>query len=105
MTRAVVNPGVCGMTVTIEVTKASKRRVKIKIDTNCEKVNGMAKALSEVSLLDALKRPIDSEVYRAASEHGLCVSCPVAMAILKAIEVENGLALPGSVAVQLEIKD
>jgi hypothetical protein len=105
MTRAVVNPGVCGMTVNIEVTKDSQRRVKIDITTNCEKVNGMAGALSEVSLLDALKRPIDSEVYRAASEHGLCVSCPVAMAILKAIEVENGLALPSSVTVQLETTD
>jgi hypothetical protein len=105
MTKAIVNPGVCGMTITVEVTKDSQRRAKIKITTNCEKVNGMAGALSEVSLLDALKQPIDSEIYQAASEHGLCVSCPVAMAILKAIEVENGLALPSSVTVQLETTD
>ncbi|MGD9118113.1 MAG: hypothetical protein PVJ08_05190 [Dehalococcoidia bacterium] len=105
MTRAVVNPGVCGMTVTVEVTKASQRRAKIDITTDCEKVNGMAEALSEVSLLDALKRPIDSEVYRTASEYGLCVSCPVAMAILKAIEIENGLALPRPVTVKLETTD
>jgi len=102
MTRAVVNPGVCGITVTVEVTKTSQRRVKIEIITKCDKVNEMAKALSELSLFDALKSPIDSGVYKSASEHHLCASCPVPMAILKAIEVENDLALPRSVVVHLE---
>jgi hypothetical protein len=102
MTRAMVNPGICGMTVTVEVTKTSQRRIKIEITSICNKVNEMGKASPEVSLSDTLKPQIDSEVYRSASEHRLCASCPVPMAILKAIEVENGLALPRSVVVHLE---
>jgi hypothetical protein len=102
MTRAAVNPGICGMAVTIQVTKASKRRVRLEITSNCDKVNEMGKASPELSLLDTLKPQIDSKVYKSASEHHLCASCPVPMAILKAIEVETGLALPRPVVVHLE---
>jgi hypothetical protein len=49
-----------------------------------------------------LKPQVYSEVYQCASKHRLCASCAVPMAILKAIEVETGLALPRPVVVNLE---
>jgi hypothetical protein len=90
------------MAVTVEVAKAGKRRVRVKITSECEKVTKMGESSLELSQFDALKPQIDSEVYKCASEHHLCASCPVPMAILKAIEVETGLALPHPVVVQLE---
>jgi hypothetical protein len=102
MTRAVVNPGICGMAVTVEVAKASKRMVRVEITSNCEKVTEMGEPLLSLNQFDALKPQIYSAVYKCASEHHLCASCPVPMAILKAIEVEVGLALPYAVVVHLE---
>ena len=105
MTRALVNPGVCGMTAAIEVTKTDKRRVGLEITSECEKVINMGKTLSELDRFNALKPHVDSDVYKSASERQLCPSCPVPMAILKAIEVETGLALPRSVTLQWETTD
>lgn len=105
MTRAIVNPGICGMVATVEVTKAEKRRVRIRITSDCEKVTSMGKALPELNQFDALKPHLSSEVYKLASEHTLCTSCPLPMAVLKAIEIESGLALPRPVDVKFETAD
>jgi hypothetical protein len=105
MTLAVVNPGICGMIATVEVTRADKRRVRLEITSECEKVTNMGKALPELSQFNALKPHVNSDVYKCASEHHLCPSCPIPMAILKAIEVETGLALPRPVTVQWETTD
>jgi hypothetical protein len=58
--------------------------------------------LIETDQWDALKSHVHSEVYKCASKCHLHASCPVPMAILKAIEVEAGLALPRPVLVQFE---
>jgi hypothetical protein len=90
------------MAATVEVVKAGKRRVRIEITSECEKVTKMVGSSLELSQFDALKPPVYSEVYKCASEHHLCTSCPIPMAILKAIEVESGLALPRPVTVHLD---
>lgn len=102
MTQAVIDPSTCGMAVTVEVAKVSKRRVKVEITSECKKVTKMSESLPVLSLFDAFKPQVDSQVYRCASQCCLCTSCPVPMAILKAIEVETGLALPRSVFVYFE---
>ena len=99
MTRVVVNPGVCGMTVTVEVTKTSKRRFRIEIITDCEMLKKMGESLVEVEQKDVLNPQIHSKIYQCASECHIHTSCPVPMAILKAIEVEAGLALPRPVTI------
>jgi hypothetical protein len=90
------------MASTVEVTKVSKRVVRVEITSDCDKVTAMGKSLPDMNQFDALKPPVDSKIYQYSSEHHLCASCPVPMAILKAIEVETGLALPRSVVVHLE---
>jgi len=102
MTRVVVNPGICGMTVTIEAVKVSRRKVRVKISSDCEVVTKMGESLVELDQRDVLKPLLHSEVYQCASECSLHTACPVPMAILKAIEVEAGLALPRPVLVHFE---
>ena len=102
MTRAVVNPGICGMSITVEVVKVGKQGVRVEITSDCKMMTKMGESLAELDLLDALKPPVNSEVYKCASEYHLCTSCPVPMAILKAIEIEAGLALPRPVLVHFE---
>ncbi len=102
MTRTVVNPGICGRTVTVEVATVGKRRVKVDIISDCEVVTKMGESLSELDQWDALKPLLHSEVYKSASGCCLHASCPVPMAILKAVEIEAGLALPRPVLVRFE---
>ena len=75
MTRAMVNPGICGMTATIEVAKISKRLVSVEVISDCEKVAEMSESLPALGPFDVLKPQIDSKVYQCAAEHHLCASC------------------------------
>jgi len=102
MTRAVVNPGICGMTATVEVVKVGNRKFRVEVTSDCEMVSKMAKSLVELGQQDVLKQLVDSDVYKYASGCRLHTSCPVPMAILKAIEIEAGLALPQPVLVYFE---
>jgi hypothetical protein len=102
ITKVIVEAGICGFTATIEVLKLSPRSVKVNITSECEMVTKMGESLAELRLRDALRPQVDSEVYKCASECGLHAACPVPMAILKAIEVEAGLALPQAVLVRFE---
>lgn len=102
MTRVVVNPGVCGKKVTIEVEKVGKRGVRVDITSDCKMVNEMGESLDGVDQWDVFKPPIDSPFYECALHCRLHTACPIPMAIIKAIEVEAGLAAPGPVSLSFE---
>ena len=102
MTRVAVDPGICGMHATIDVTDVGNQKVSVKITSDCEMVTKMGESLVEVDKWDVFKPPADSEVYKCASECPLHAACPVPMAILKAIEIEAGLAAPKAVHIRYE---
>ena len=102
MTRVVVDAGICGLTTTVEVTKLSNRRAKVVIASGCEVVSEMGGQLQEVDWLDALRSAANSPVYSCAFQHIKHAACPVPSAILKAIEVEVGAALPRDVSIRFE---
>jgi hypothetical protein len=102
MTRAFINPGICGMTATIEVVKIGNQKFRVEVTSECEMVSKMAKLLVELDQGETLKQQLDSEIYKCASGCHLHTSCPVPMAILKTIEIEAGFALPKPVLVSFE---
>jgi uncharacterized protein YaiI (UPF0178 family) len=102
MTKVVVDPGICGMQTTIEVDKVAKRKVKVVITSDCEMVTKLGKLLAEVDQWDVIKQYVDYGIYKAASRCDLHVTCPVPIAVLKAIEVEAGFALPRDVVIRFE---
>jgi len=102
MTKVVVDPGVCRMNANIAVTKASARLFKVEVTSDCEMVTKMGDLLGEIDLKDTIKPHINSNIYQCASQCSLHIACPIPMAVIKAIEVEAGLALPRSIAVQFE---
>ena len=65
-------------------------------------LNAMNPELYELDLRPAMKSLADSLVYRIAARHSCHVACPVPSAILKAIEVQLGAALPRDVAIRFE---
>jgi hypothetical protein len=90
------------MTATIEVVKVGNRKFRLEVTSDCEMVSKMAKSLEELDQQDALKLPLDSDVYKYATECRLHASCPMPMAITKTIEIEAGLALPRPISVYFD---
>jgi hypothetical protein len=102
VTRVTVNPGVCGMVCNIEVSKVDRQQLNLKIETKCDMICELNKELDVLGLRDTLKPPGESIVYDYASKYRLHAACPVPAAIIKAIEVEAGMALPRPVSIEFE---
>ena len=102
MTQVKIEPGICGMPTVIDVDTAGKFAVSIKLTGECEKVLSMSNSLSYIKVGDALKPHVSSVVYKCAAECNLCTSCAVLAGILKAVEVESGLALPRPITITFQ---
>jgi hypothetical protein len=105
MTKVIVKPGVCGFTTTIEIDKIDKKRLSCKITSDCETVAALGESLSEIDKWDVLKPRAESGLYLKLSGHPLHLACPVPVGIIKAVEVEAGLALARDVSIHFEATD
>ena len=102
MTKVVVAPGPCGFKTEIEVARTAKRKVTVTITSDCETITSLGQALSVIDHGDSLQPRESSYVHAQAAACGLHTACPVPIAILKAIEVEAGLAVPRDVSIRFE---
>ena len=94
MTTVRVNPGVCGFTAVVKIEKDEGRAFSVTIESECEMVTKLGRELAVLDFMDAFRSIADNPVYRKGSVCLKHVSCPVPAGILKALEVEAGLALP-----------
>lgn len=102
MTKVVVEAGICGFTTTVEVSKLARRKVKVVITSPCEKITKLGGSLTEIDQWEIFKKHVDCDIYQSAARCQLHVTCPVPVAVLKAIEVETGLALPHDFSIRFE---
>ncbi|GAB4423103.1 MAG: hypothetical protein OHK0032_18300 [Thermodesulfovibrionales bacterium] len=93
MTKAVVNSGICGFSVTVTAEKGEGKKIHISLDTECDMVKKMAEDISSLEMMAAFTGFANNPVYRAAAKNLKHVACPVPSGILKALEVELGVAL------------
>ena len=100
MTKVRVDPGVCGFPATIKVERVDKTHVKVHVACACEQVKAFAKRIQDLEWPKAFGPMTGSSVYLAADGTIKHVTCPVPMAVLKAIEAEIGAALPRDVSVR-----
>ena len=103
MTHVTVEAGICGFTSTIEVSKLSAKRVRVDITSECEMVSKLGEQLRDVELRNVLKLPENPLLCKCAHRCIHHVACPVPVAILKAIEVEVGLALAKDVVIHFDV--
>lgn len=103
MTKVEVNAGVCGHSAVIEVTRLDDAHVQVVIRSECEQITDMNPDLARLQWKrkghTVFKRMTESAVYQSAARHIRHTACPVPAAILKAIEVETGVALPKDVTI------
>ena len=100
MTIVEVNAGSCGFITKIEVLKVDARMVRVVISSDCEMITKLGEELHTLDWGQCLRNFVDSPVFQCASKHIGHVACPVPVALLKAMEVEVGVALPVDVTIR-----
>ncbi len=101
MAKAEVNAGICGFHTTVE-TSFDGEVCKVSIQSECSAIQRMASELTEVNPYQEIswrrKTPLTLEMAAKFCTHA---ACPVSVGIIKAIEVESGLALPADVTIKV----
>jgi hypothetical protein len=104
LTRVTVNAGSCGYDVTIEIEKLDRQTVCVRLRSDCEQIAAMNPDLAQLGWRRGVFCKIaESRIYQSAAQHVKHAACPVPSAILKAIEVEVGIALPRDVRIHFEM--
>jgi len=101
--RVKAEPGVCGFTCVIEAHRKSRRLVSIEIiGSECKQILQLAKTLKKIDLTELFAPITQNPVYVSAQRSGCHPSCPIPMAVLKAVEVAMDMALPRVVMITFE---
>ena len=96
-----LDPGICGFPCTIEATRVEKRKVLVTIrDPECEHVQRLSESFNEIGLRDLFAPISRNPVFISAERAGCHPSCPIPIAIMKAVEVAMGMALPRDVFIR-----
>ena len=105
MTRVEVNPGVCGFKATVFARADDKGKIHIDIDSECTYVQEFADQMGELDPFKEWNSFFESAVYKSANTCINHTDCVIPTAILKAVNVEAGLALPADVILQITRED
>lgn len=93
-----IHPGVCGFHTRIVSTADDMFNITFEITSDCPHIHQLAEQLQEVSAFQELRQPINETTpYKLAAACKTHAACPVPSAIIKAIEVAAGMALPADV--------
>ena len=101
MAKAEVMAGNCGFTTLIEATMKGNT-CELHITSECKAIERMA---AELILVDpyqeiSFKRKMPL-IHEMGVKHCSHTACPVPVSIIKAVEIEAGLALPTDVIIKL----
>jgi hypothetical protein len=101
MANAEIFAGNCGFNTTVE-TRMNGKVCQIQIHSECAAIQRMAEELKEVNPFQEIsfKRSLPL-TYEMGVKYCTHAACPVPSGIIKAVEVEAGLALPTDVTIKL----
>jgi hypothetical protein len=105
MAKIRITPGVCGMTTVVNVKQKEDKAFCITVESQCETVKTLSAALPPLTPRDAFKKITENPIYEAASSCLQHVACPVPCGILKAFEVEAGVAVAKNIHMEFVSED
>jgi hypothetical protein len=101
--RVTAEPGICGFPCVIEARRTGRYTVSIKIKgSECKHgqlLSGIVKKMTMKELFAPVTR---NPVFLSAQRAGCHPSCPIPVAILKAVEVAMEMALPRDAVIRFE---
>ena len=96
-------PGICGFPCTIKAQKSDNRIVTVEINgSECKQIQRLSTYMTEMSLKELFMPLTCNPVYVAAEKAGCHPSCAIPAAVLKAVEVALGMALPKEVRIKFK---
>ena len=100
MSKTEINSGICGHVTTVTASMEGKV-CKVTISSDCQAIQNLAQELTEVNPLQEIscRRGIP-QTLQMGMKHCYHAACPVPVGIIKAIEVEAGLALPQDASIR-----
>jgi|Deesub1362B_J571_1020462.scaffolds.fasta_scaffold00061_15 hypothetical protein len=100
MAKLKVDAGACGFMSTVEVRKGNNGSFELLLESECEMVQRLAERLRVLSTEDLSNKR--SQVFKEGFQCLRHISCPLPIAILKALEVEAGFNVPRDVKIEFE---
>jgi hypothetical protein len=101
LARAEIFSGICGFSALVE-TRMDGSNVAVSIDSECDAIQRMGEELTSVDPWREITfRGEGPLTLMMGAKHCYHPACPVPVGIIKAIEVEAGLALPKEATIKL----
>ena len=94
-----VNAGSCSFVTELRVESIDPSRVHVHVISKCEMITQWGNDLGTIDWKENFKNIKESSVLQCAFERIGHVACPVPIALLKAIEVEQGIATKADVTI------
>ena len=105
MAKAEITSGICGFTATVH-TRMEGRKCHVSVESECDAIQRLGEALQEVEPFQEISfRGEGPQTLKMGAKHCYHTACPVPVGIIKAIEIEAGLALPADAVVKLSKSD
>lgn len=106
MARAEIHAGNCGYTTIVHAEANGRQSTRLHIESDCKAIRRLAEHLTEVNTFNEISfRGGFPEVLKRGHEFCSHAACPVPVGIIKALEVANGLALPGEATIAITRED
>lgn len=101
MAKAEIFAGVCGFSTVVE-TRVEGKVCHIAISSECEAIQRLAQELTQVNPFQEISfRRSVPQTLQMGAKYCTHAACPVPVGIIKAVEVESGLALPADVSIKI----
>jgi hypothetical protein len=101
MAKAEILPGNCGFTTTVETTMDGDV-CKITLVSDCKVMQKLALELTEVNPYQEISfRRGTPQILQMGAKYCTHSACPVPVGIIKAVEIEAGMALAMDVTIKL----
>lgn len=101
-----IHAGICGFETKVTASSDGDT-VHLGIDSQCEKIRGLAVRLEPVDPIMEITQGWDGSILSAArvALRGCCSGCLVPAGIFKTVQVAGGLALPQEASVTIRRED
>jgi hypothetical protein len=105
LAKAEIASGICGFTTTVEARQDGSK-VRLVIESDCAAIQRLGEELTEVEPFQEISfRGQGPQTLKMGAKYCTHAACPVPVGIIKAIEVEAGLALPADALIKLSKSD
>ena len=103
MAKTEIDAGICGFKTTVVARANGDGAIHLTIHSDCKAVCKLADQVQDIDPYREVfwRRKMPTGIYELAPQCLTHPACPVPSGIIKAIEVEAGLALPADVSIQV----